>query len=160
MGFTLALLSGLCIQHCHEVRCSCRWSLDRAWRAQTPGGAAQIGPKKREFPYAPGTTIKRKKKKKKKKRIKVQIICLQVQNSLHHLFPIRMYFLYTYYGTNKWGYEVKQNIIPDLAKLKTCKTIWDCSHHQPPLHAKLEAVGTQRQRKVCRLRARRSCYRK
>ena len=67
---SLALLSGLGIQHFHELGVSCRRGSDvelpRLWHRAA--ATAPIGPLAGGPPYAMGTALKKKKKKKKRER--------------------------------------------------------------------------------------------
>ena len=57
---SLALLSGLRIQHCCKCNIGSRYSSDLAWPWHTPAAAVLIPPSW-ELPYATGVALKRKK---------------------------------------------------------------------------------------------------
>ena len=63
---SLALLSGLRIQYCHELWCNCRHGSDPAWLWlwRRPVATAPILPLAWEPPYATGVALKGQKTKK------------------------------------------------------------------------------------------------
>ena len=67
---SLASLSGLRIQHCHELGVGCRRDLDSEllWLWHRPASVAPIGPLAWEPPYATGVALKNKTKQKQKPR--------------------------------------------------------------------------------------------
>ena len=74
---SLALISGLRIQHCHELWCRSQTRLRSAllWLWLWLAAVAPIGPLIWELPYAIGVALKSKKRKKKKKKEKKKSIC-------------------------------------------------------------------------------------
>ena len=69
---SLALLSGLWIQHCHDVGCSHALDPVLLWLWCRPVAAFVIGPLTWKLPHASGLALKRKQNKNKNKMEKGQ----------------------------------------------------------------------------------------